>query len=199
MLLDPPPNDDKKTHKIKRQDTSCNCFMDKTSRNKSIKDLVSGDNVKVAFPENRTSGVSRSHYVSVWVSLELFWVRERRCRGRRLICCPWRPADTCKHLLKDVESHRRVSLLHMPRSPEWWGILETPFLYTPRDACLLYSSPYSPRHYSTLKNSNAEARFSEFNFHPCYLCGQGRLISLCFSFFAYKESRFIIVGRVSKG
>lgn len=54
MLLNPRPSDEKKTH-----DTSCNYFIDKTSPQKSVKDLVSGDNVKVAFPENRTSGMSK--------------------------------------------------------------------------------------------------------------------------------------------
>lgn len=47
----------KKSTEKKRGDTSRNCFMDKTSQNISVNDLVSGDNVKVAFPENRTSGV----------------------------------------------------------------------------------------------------------------------------------------------
>lgn len=37
--------------------------------------------------------------INMWVSLEQFCMRERRCRGRGLTCCLQLPADTCKHLL----------------------------------------------------------------------------------------------------
>lgn len=98
-----------------------------------------------------------------------------------------------------MESQKQVSLLCISRSPSWWGILERPFLHSPGDAWLYTALLIPPRHRSILKNSHAEARFSEFSFHPCYFDGQSRLISLCFSFFAYTENGFIIIGTASKG
>lgn len=128
---------------------------------------------KVAFPENRTTGESSTRCnINMWVSLEQFFMRERRCRGRGLTCCLQLPADTCKHLLVSrrdsyiclystcpvVSGRDSYICLYHACPGVLRGNLREPCLHTPGDVQQL---PYPSRHSSTLKNSSAEARFSE--------------------------------------